>query len=214
VSHFLETWGYLAIFILTVLESACVPIPSEVTLGLGGALASGAVVAGTHGGLNLGLVIMVGTLGSVVGSLIAYAVGRTGGRTLVNRFGRYVMVSDSDVDRVERWFRGRGEWAVLYGRVIPVVRTFVSLPAGLARMSVARFAALTAVGVALWVTLLSSIGYALGTSWESITRAFGAATYVVLAVGAVAVVAFLVHRLRAVRQRGEGALVDAERETV
>jgi membrane protein DedA with SNARE-associated domain len=210
----LETWGYLAIFFLTVLESACVPMPSEVTLGLGGALASGAVIAGTHGDLNLGLVILVGTLGSVVGSLIAYAVGRTGGRTLVNRFGRYVLVSHSEVDRVERWFRGRGEWAVLYGRVIPVVRTFVSLPAGLARMNVARFVALTTVGVAAWVTLLSCIGYALGSSWESLTRAFGAATFVVVGVGALVVVAFLLHRMRAVRRGRQGALIGREHDRV
>jgi membrane protein DedA with SNARE-associated domain len=125
----------------------------------------------------------------------------------------HVEYSDTDpvTDRVFETYRP-GKWAVLYGRVIPVVRTFVSLPAGLARMSVARFVALTAVGVAAWVTLLSSIGYALGSSWESITRAFGAATYVLVTVGAVAVVAFLVHRLHALRQRGEGAQIAQERE--
>jgi membrane protein DedA with SNARE-associated domain len=196
----LETWGYLAIFMLTALESACIPIPSEVTLGLGGALASGAVIGGTHGDLNLGLVILVATLGSVAGSLIAYTLGRAGGRPLINRFGRYALITPTDVDRVERWFHGRGEWAVLYGRVIPVVRTFISLPAGLAKMRVARFVVLTAVGVAVWVTLLTSLGYALAGSWESITGAFGAATYVVAVIGAVAVGALLLHRARAVRR--------------
>jgi membrane protein DedA with SNARE-associated domain len=208
VNHFLQTWGYAAIFMLTVLESACLPIPSEITLGLGGALASGAVIGGTHGDLSLGLVVLVGTLGSVAGSLIAYTMGRTGGRPFVNRFGRYVLVTSTDVDRVERWFNGRGEWAVLYGRVIPIVRTFISLPAGLARMRVTRFVALTAVGVAVWVTLLSSIGYALGSSWASITRAFGAATCVVAMIGAVALVAFVVHRGRAVRRAAGAPLTD------
>ena len=85
MQHVLETWGYLAIFVLTVLESACVPIPSEVTLGLSGALASGAVIGGSHGSLNLGLIILVGIAGSVLGSLLAYVVGRTGGRALVDR---------------------------------------------------------------------------------------------------------------------------------
>jgi len=80
VQHLLETWGYLAVFLLTVMESACVPLPSEVTLGLGGALASGAVIGGTQGHLGLGWVIVVGIIGSVCGSLLAYAVGRTGGR--------------------------------------------------------------------------------------------------------------------------------------
>jgi membrane protein DedA with SNARE-associated domain len=201
-------------FALTVLESACVPIPSEATLGLGGALASGAVIAGARGNLNLGLVILVGTLGSVLGSLIAYAVGRTGGRVLIDRFGRYLLVTHSDVDRVERWFHGRGEWAVLFGRVIPVIRTFISLPAGLAKMSVPRFVALTAAGVAVWVTLLTSIGYALGTSWASVSRVFGAATYVVVTAGALALVALIIHRLRAVRREGKGARLGCDRESV
>jgi membrane protein DedA with SNARE-associated domain len=201
-------------FTLTVLESACVPIPSEATLGLGGALASGAVIAGTRGNLNLGLVILVGTLGSVVGSLIAYGVGRTGGRALVDRFGRYLLVTHSDVDRVERWFHGRGEWAVLFGRVMPVIRTFISLPAGVAKMSVPRFVALTAAGVAVWVTVLTSIGYVLGTSWASVSRAFGAASYVVVVVGALALVALLIQRLRAVRRESEGARLDCERERI
>jgi len=85
VQRLLESWGYLAVFILTVLESACIPIPSEVTLGLGGALASGAVIGGAQGHLNLGLVIVAGIAGSVCGSLLAYVVGRTGGRALVDR---------------------------------------------------------------------------------------------------------------------------------
>ena len=196
VQHFLETWGYLAVFVLTVLESACIPIPSEVTLGMGGALASGAVIGGTRGDLNLGLVIVVGIAGSIVGSLIAYAVGRTGGRALVDRYGRYVLLSHADLDKAEAWFARRGEWMVLYGRVLPFVRTFISLPAGMAEMNVAKFTLLTAVGVSAWVTLLSSIGYALGDSWNSMVAAFGYAGYVVGGAVVVLIVGFLVHRYR------------------
>ena len=113
MQQLLATWGYLAVFLLTVLESACIPIPSEVTLGLGGALASGAVIRGAQGHLDLGLVIVVGIAGSVCGSLLAYVVGRTGGRTLVDRYGRYVLLSHSDLDKAETWFSRRGEWMVL-----------------------------------------------------------------------------------------------------
>jgi membrane protein DedA with SNARE-associated domain len=196
VQHFLETWGYLAVFLLTVMESACIPIPSEVTLGLGGALASGAVIGGTQGHLSLGWVIVVGIVGSVCGSLIAYAVGRTGGRALVDRYGKYVLLTHSDLDKTEAWFSRRGEWMVLYGRVLPFIRTFISLPAGMARMNIAKFTALTAIGVSIWVTVLTLIGYALGGSWNKMIKAFGYAGYIVAAAVVVLIVVFLVRRYR------------------
>ena len=202
MQQLLETWGYLAVFLLTVLESACIPIPSEVTLGLGGALASGAVIGGAQGHLDLGLVIVVGIAGSVCGSLLAYVVGRTGGRTLVDRYGKYVLLSHSDLDKAETWFSRRGEWMVLYGRVLPFLRTFISLPAGMARMNVAKFTVLTTIGVSLWVTLLTVIGYALGDSWNKMVKAFGFAGYVVAALVVVTVVLFMVRRYRSSRVRG------------
>lgn len=202
VEHVLITWGYLAVFVLTVLESACVPIPSEVTLGLGGALASGAVIGGSHGSLDLGLVILAGIAGSVLGSLIAYAVGRTGGRALVERYGKFVLLSPADLDKVEQWFSRRGEWMVLYGRVLPFIRTFISLPAGMAEMKVTKFTVLTAVGVSIWVALLSGIGYALGDSWHAMVATFGIMGYVVGAGVVLVGVGFVVHRLRSVRASG------------
>ena len=196
MQHFLETWGYLAVFVLTVLESACVPIPSEVTLGLSGALASGAVIGGSHGSLNLGLVILAGIAGSIVGSLFAYVVGRTGGRALVDRYGKYVLLSHADLDKAELWFSRRGEWLVLYGRVLPFIRTFISLPAGIAEMNVAKFTAFTAIGVSIWVALLASIGYALGDSWNKMVAAFGIVGYVIAGGFVLVVIGFLVHRYR------------------
>ena len=205
MQQFLETWGYLAIFLLTVLESACIPIPSEVTLGLGGALASGAVIGGAQGHLSLGLVIVVGIAGSVCGSLLAYVVGRTGGRALVDRYGKYVLLSHSDLDKAEAWFSRRGEWMVLYGRVLPFIRTFISLPAGMARMNVAKFTVLTTIGVSLWVTLLTVIGYTLGGSWNKMIKAFGVGGYVVAAVVVVTVFVFIVRRYRSSRLGGRPA---------
>jgi membrane protein DedA with SNARE-associated domain len=201
VQQFLENWGYLAIFVLTVLESACVPIPSEVTLGLGGALASGAVVGGTEGHLSLALVIIVGIVGSLVGSLLAYVVGRTGGRAFIDRYGKYVLLSRADLEKAESWFSNRGEWMVLYGRVIPFIRTFISLPAGIAEMNLARFITLTSIGVTVWVTLLTCIGYGLGSSWNSMVSAFGIAAYVAAAAAALLIAGFLIHRHRSERAK-------------
>ena len=197
MQQFLITWGYLAIFVLTVLESACIPIPSEVTLGLGGALASGAVIGGTAGHLNIGFVILVGIAGSIAGSLLAYVIGRTGGRALVDRYGKYVLLSHADLDKAEAWFSRRGEWMVMYGRVIPFIRTFISLPAGMAEMNVAKFVGLTAIGVTVWVSLLSGIGYALGSSWNAMVQAIGYLGYVVAGIVVVSIAAFLIHRYRA-----------------
>ena len=201
MEHFISSWGYLAIFVLTVAESACIPIPSEITLGLGGALASGATLSGgiEHHPLNLALVILIGVAGSLVGSFVAYAVGRTGGRAFVDRFGKYLLLTHGDLDRAEAWFERRGEAAVLVGRVVPVVRTFVSFPAGVAEMRLVPFGVLTTVGVTVWVGTLSAIGYALGRSWHSMVSGFGDATYVAAGLVAALLALGLVHRVRVVR---------------
>ena len=123
----------LAIFVLMVLESACIPIPSEVTMLFGGALASPGFAAPGHE-LDLVLVALVGTLGNLVGSWLAYGAGAVGGRPLVDRFGRYLLILPHEVDRAHEWFERRGELTVFVSRLLPVIRTFISLPAGVARM--------------------------------------------------------------------------------
>jgi membrane protein DedA with SNARE-associated domain len=206
VEHFISTYGYLAVFLFTVLEAACIPIPSELTLGLAGALSSGATLSGAvdRHPLNLVLVIVIGVVGELVGSSIAYVVGRTGGRALVDRFGKYILLTHKDLDRAEAWFARRGDPAVLIGRVVPVVRTFISFPAGVAEMPVLAFGVFTAIGVTVWVGVLAGIGYALGSSYHSMVKAFGAASYVVAALVVVALVLTIVHRVRAVRAEQAG----------
>jgi membrane protein DedA with SNARE-associated domain len=199
VEHFISSWGYLAVFLLTVAESACIPIPSELTLGIGGALASGATLGVHHHHLNLALVIVVGSVGSVVGSFIAYGVGRTGGRAFIDRFGKYLLLTHKDLDRAEAWFSRRGDSAVLVGRVVPVVRTFISLPAGVAEMRLAPFGIFTAIGVTVWVGVLSGIGYALGGSYRSMVHGFGDASYVFAGLAVVAIAGAVVHRVRVIR---------------
>ena len=131
MQQFISSYGYLAVFILMLAESACIPVPSELTMLFAGALSAGAV-AGVH--LNLGLAIAAGVAGNVAGSYLAWGIGIYGGRAAWHRWGRYILLRDDDIDRGERWFDRHGTKAVFFGRLLPVVRTFISLPAGLARM--------------------------------------------------------------------------------
>ncbi len=203
MEHFLSSWGYLALALLTVAEAACIPFPSEVTVGVAGALASGAVISGVRGDLNLGLVIVIGTAGETVGALIGYSIGRFGGRPLVNRFGRYLLLTSGDLDRAEQWFERRGEWSVLVGRVIPVIRTFIALPAGLAEMQPVKFVILTSIGSLVWVGSLAGAGYGLGGQWNRLTHGFSLAGYVLVAVAVLCIAGFIFLRWRHVRAERE-----------
>ena len=198
VEHFVSSWGYPAIFVLTMIEAACIPIPSEITLGLGGALAGGAVVSGGHH-LQLAAVILVAVAGEMVGSFAAYLVGRTGGRALVDRVGRYILLSHKDLDRTQRWFDRRGDPTVLFARMVPLARAFVSFAAGIAEMNPVRFALYSVIGIAAWVSALVSLGYALGGTWHRLVSGFGDATYVIAALAVVGIALAVARRVRAVR---------------
>jgi membrane protein DedA with SNARE-associated domain len=201
VQQFIASYGYLAIFVLMMAESACIPVPSEVTMVFGGALAAGAV-AGAH--LNLPLVIAVGVAGNVAGSYIAWGVGAYGGRAAWRRWGRYVLLRPGDIDRADRWFGRHGTKAVFFGRLLPVVRTFISLPAGIARMSPVRFGVYTLAGCIPWTAALAWAGYAVGANWQHVANDFHGATYALAAVIILLVViavGLLVRRR--VRGRGE-----------
>jgi len=161
-------YGLLAVFVLMLLESACIPIPSEVTMLFGGALANPTFVAsigqeGRH--LNFAAVVIAGTLGNLVGSWIAWGVGWRGGRPLIERWGRYIFLRQRELDRAEEWFGRHGEAAVFVSRMLPVVRTFISLPAGIAEMPFVRFSVYTFLGCLPWTLALAALGYALGSQW-------------------------------------------------
>jgi membrane protein DedA with SNARE-associated domain len=195
VQHFVGAYGYFAIFILMVAESACIPVPSELTMPLGGALAAGAV-PGVH--LSLALVIAVGVAGNVVGSYVAWAVGRYGGQTVWRRLTRLVAGSDDGMARAQRWFDRYGARSVFIGRLLPVIRTFISLPAGFARMSPVRFGLYTVAGCVPWIAGLGWAGWAAGANWHRVTGLVQEAGYVVggLAVLLVAVAIVVVVRAR------------------
>lgn len=164
--------GYLAIFVLMVLESACIPIPSEVIMLFGGALAGGLTLAGVHVHLNIIGVGLAGTAGNLVGALLAYSVGRVGGRPLIERWGRFIFLRPHELDRAEGFFQRRGAPAIFFGRMVPVVRTFISLPAGIAEVPVARFSVLTTLGTLPWTFGLAIAGDSLASNWQSVSNAF------------------------------------------
>ena len=176
MQQFIATYGYLAIFLLMLAESACIPVPSELIMTFGGALAAGAV-PGTH--LNLIGVILAGTAGNVAGSYLAWAVGRYGGQPALRKRGRRLRLREHDLDRAVAWFDRHGGKAVLFGRMLPVVRTFISLPAGIAGMPPVRFGVYTTIGCLPWTTALAVAGYAVGANWESIANAFHGPSYLI-----------------------------------
>ena len=185
MQQFIATYGYLAIFLLMLAESACIPVPSELIMTFGGALAAGAV-PGTH--LNLIGVILAGTAGNVAGSYLAWAVGRYGGQPALRKWGRRLRLREHDLDRAVAWFDRHGNKAVLIGRMLPVVRTFISLPAGIAGMPPLRFGVYTTLGCLPWTTALAVAGYAVGANWEAIVTAFHGPSYVIAGIVVVGLV--------------------------
>jgi membrane protein DedA with SNARE-associated domain len=185
VQHFIATYGYAAIFLLMLLESACIPIPSELIMTFGGALAAGAV-PGTS--LNLAGVILAGLAGNVVGSYVAWAAGRYGGQPALRRWGGRFWLREHDLDRATAWFERYGAKAVLIGRVLPVIRTFISLPAGIAGMPPLRFGIYTTIGCLPWTAALAAVGYAVGANWQSVVNDFHGPTYIIAAIVVIAIV--------------------------
>jgi membrane protein DedA with SNARE-associated domain len=205
ISTAIENYGYLAVFFLMVLESACIPIPSEVTMLFGGAAAN-ATFASSVGAdhLNFLVVGLLGTVGNLVGSWIAYGVGKAGGRPLVERWGRYIFLRPYELDRAEAWFADHGEAAVFVSRLLPVVRTFISLPAGVAEMPFGKFSTYTFAGCLPWTFALAGVGYALGSRWKTVEQYFRPISIVVGVLLLGALVWWLIRRARA-KQRDEVA---------
>jgi membrane protein DedA with SNARE-associated domain len=200
-------YGYVAVFLLMLAESACIPIPSEVIMLFGGALAAGAY-PGAHPSL-IGIVL-AGVLGNVAGSYIAWAVGRYAGQPAVRRWGRRFGVRGHDIDRATAWFDRYGSGAVLFGRMVPVVRTFISLPAGFAGMPAGRFGLFTTLGCIPWTAALGIAGYALGSNWQHIANDFHGPTY---AIAGIVVVALAVAVVLHFRRRRAGAGVSEPART-
>jgi membrane protein DedA with SNARE-associated domain len=208
ITDALSNYGYLAIFVLMLLESACIPIPSEVTMLFGGALTTAAVV-GSGQELSLFWVGLVGTLGNLVGSWIAYWAGATGGRAMLDRYGRYLLIRPHEVDRAHEWFERRGESTVFVSRLLPVVRTFISLPAGVARMPLHTFTLYTILGCLPFTYALAFAGHAAGASWEHVQSVLTPLTWIIVAACVIGGVIYVSRRWRTVRD--EYAALDAKK---
>ncbi len=194
----INDFGLVAIFILSMVESACVPIPSEIVVPFGGFLAA-------RGLFPLWSVVLVATFANLTGSLLAYAAGLYGGRAFVLRYGRYVFISEHHLESAERWFARRGEVTVFVTRMMPGVRTFISVPAGVARMDLKRFVVYSFLGAVLWNLALATLGYAFGENWDRLQSTFSNYNLLIWAVLAVALVAagtwWWIRRSRSARER-------------
>jgi len=181
--------GYPGIAVLMAMESMILPVPSEAVMPFAGFL----IFDGTLTWLG---VIIASTIGSIVGSLVSYWIGAKGGRPLVQRWGKYVLVSHHDLAITERFFQRRGRWAVFISRFIPVVRHIISIPAGVAKMPLQKFLTTTILGATLWNTFLAWVGFTLGQNWESLRKYSEKIDLAVLAFLFLTIAAFLYRHWR------------------
>ena len=186
--------GLLGVFVLMVLESACIPIPSEATMMLAGFNTSGA--APHHHGYTLVELIAVGSVANLVGSWIAYAVGYYGRVDVLEKHGSKLHIKQKHLATADRWFERHGDATVFFARMLPIVRTFISLPAGVARMPFWRFSVLTLLGCIPWVALLAVLGQQAGKRWDHWRHSLEYVDYAVAALIVVGIVYLIVRRRR------------------
>jgi membrane protein DedA with SNARE-associated domain len=187
MTSFLTDAGYGALILFALIQSCCIPISSEITFGFAGFLAS-------QGHLSLALVILIGTVGELVGSSIAYGLGRLGGRRTVERYRKYLLMTRKDVERAERFFDGRGSWVVAVGRVIPLIRAFAGLVSGFMEVPFAQFEIFNAIGTLVWASALSLIGYGLGSSWHTASKHVSQTSDALAALAVLMLIALIVYK--------------------
>src|SRR3989344_3026394 len=192
IIQFIQSTGYVGIFILMTLESALIPIPSEVTMPFAGYLAH-------NGNLSFFLVVLTGSVGNLVGSLIAYAIGYYLEESiiikLIEKYGKFILLSKHEYFRAVEWYKRYGNSITFFSRLLPAVRTFISLPAGLAEMNIWKFSLYTFLGSLLWSTLLTYVGYYLGKKWNIIGPIFEQFHVVIIIVFICGVLYYINHKL-------------------
>ncbi|MHB8346420.1 MAG: DedA family protein [Acidiferrobacterales bacterium] len=186
--------GYGGIVLLMALESACIPLPSEIIMPFAGYLVS-------TGAMTLWGVSLAGAIGCQIGSLVAYYIGALGGRPMVERYGRYVLFSHHDLDLADRWFQRHGNITVFLARVLPVIRTFIALPAGISRMEIWRFNVYTFVGSLIWSLGLAWIGQKLGAHWDTLGPYFHRSEVIIAAALAAGAIWYVYRHLRNLKRR-------------
>jgi membrane protein DedA with SNARE-associated domain len=189
-----QTIGWLGVVVIMILESANIPIPSEVTMPLSGWLLVQARGLSAWHALWMGG--LFGAIGCTVGSILSYGLGAWGGRPLVERYGRYILVSEEDLEKADHWFARWGDWAVFISRLLPIVRTFISFPAGVVRVRLVRFTVLSFVGSFIWCALLAWGGWHFGQHWEQLRAAMRPFDIPILVIIGLAFVWYIVHHVR------------------
>jgi membrane protein DedA with SNARE-associated domain len=193
-AHFVRDAGLPGIFALMALSSACIPIPSEVVMLFAGFAVADPTQSASQHHMTMTGVVLAGLLGTMVGSWLAYGVGRGGRLELFERHGAKLHMGPAQIERADRFFQRYGEPTVLFGRMIPLVRAFVSLPAGIARMPLGRFTLFSLIGTIPWVVALAFAGHALGGDWTQVRKAFEYVDYVVVLLVIVGIVYAVVRR--------------------
>jgi membrane protein DedA with SNARE-associated domain len=188
--YLIQTFGYWGVFIAMTLESACIPFPSEITMPFAGFV----VWQGTTNMTILGITL-VATVANLFGSLIAYCVGSIGGRPLLEKYGKYILITHSKLDLADKWFEKYGYEAVLISRLLPIIRTFISLPAGIAHMDIKKFVIYTFLGSLPWCFALGYLGFLLGPQWELIRNYFHILD-IIVGIGIVAFIGYLVYQYK------------------
>ncbi len=186
--NMISSLGYWGVFIGMTIESACIPLPSEVIMPFAG-------FAVSEGKMTLLGITIAGTLGNLLGGLIIYFIGLKEGRPILEKYGKYILISHSKLDKADHWFEKYGHEAVLIGRMLPVIRTFISLPAGIARMDLKKFTIYTLLGSLPWTFALGYIGVQLGPHWELIKGYFHILD-VIVAIGIIGFIAYLIYKYK------------------
>jgi membrane protein DedA with SNARE-associated domain len=174
ITQFISAIGYAGVFILMTLESAALPVPSEVVMPFAGYLAY-------QGTFNLFLISIIGAIGCTAGSVLSYYVGYKGGRPFIEKYGKYLFIESSRMELAETWFKKYGDRAVFFSRLLPVVRTFISLPAGIGRYDLKKLITFSFIGSLPWCFALAYVGFSLGPFWSKIIGFFNGLDIIVVA---------------------------------
>jgi len=197
ITNVYDVMGWPGVVFLMAVESAAIPFPSELIMPLAGWLL---IEAKGDSAWMLWMAAFYGALGNLLGSWVAYWISYKGGRPLLKKYGKYVLVTQHEVDQAEEWFQKYGELAVFASRMLPVVRTFISVPAGIARMNFWKFSFYTFIGSYPWSLGLAYGGFKLGENWEDLRSVMRPFDFPIAAIILVVVVWFIYHRIKVIRQ--------------
>jgi len=197
ITNLYATTGLAGIVLAMAIESCCIPLPSEIVMPLAGVMiVEGKILAGVNPWLSLVLVALAGSIGCLIGSIVAYGIGYAGGRPLLLKYGRYVLISQHDADKADRFFQRWGSVTVFFSRLLPVVRTYISLPAGIARTPFVKFCIFTFLGSFPWCLLLAYVGTVVGQNLSTLGPVFHGFDLVIIAAVVVLVVLYLWRHIR------------------